>query len=65
MSRVRIDPTTSLDQQLAARIMERLVAEKLLSAREAKRLMAPLAEGELTADEWRLPLEVSDEAPDK
>ena len=61
MSRPRLDPITPPGEQLAQRIVARLVAEKLLTARDAKRMLAPLAEGELGADDWRLPLEVSGE----
>jgi len=41
-----------------------MVAEKLLTSREAQRMVAPLAEGKLRAEDWRLPLEVSLEAKD-
>jgi len=65
MSRPRIDPSVPLDPQLAQRILDRLVDEKLLTVRDAKRMLAPMAEGELSADDWRLPLEVSAEAKAK
>lgn len=61
MSRRRIDPARPPGEQLAERIIARLLAEKLLTARDGKRLLAPLAEGELSADDWRLPLEISAE----
>ena len=43
---------------LAARIIERLVNEKLLSADAAKKLQPALAEGKLRAEDWRLPIEL-------
>lgn len=65
MSRPRLDPSRPPGEQLAQRIIDRLVKEKLLTARDAKRMMGPLAEGELTAEDWQLPLDVSDEKGDK
>lgn len=61
MSRGKVDPAVPPAAQLAQRILDRLVAEKLLTARDARRMLTPLADGELGADDWRLPLEVSDE----
>ena len=48
-------------QLLARQIVERLVAEGLLSAREAAKLQPKLAEGKLQAEDWRLSIELSDE----
>lgn len=61
MSRVRIDPNRPPDEQLAERIMRRLLDEKLLTARHGKRMLAPLAEGELTVEDWQLALDIGDE----
>jgi hypothetical protein len=47
-------------QKLAARIIERLVSEKLLDASAGKKLLPKLALGKLTAQDWRLPIETSD-----
>jgi hypothetical protein len=44
---------------LAQRIVEKLVREKLLSAAEARKIVAKLAEGKLRAEDWRLAIEIS------
>jgi hypothetical protein len=46
-------------QQLAARIVERLIAEKLLSPANGQKLLANLADGKLRPEDWRLPLELA------
>lgn len=45
-------------QVLAAKIVDRLVQEKLLTPDAAKKLSPPLAEGKLRAEDWRLPIEL-------
>ena len=47
-------------QKLAAKIIERLVAEKLLEPEAGKKLLPKLAAGKLRAEDWRLPIETSD-----
>lgn len=45
-------------QLLAAKIVERLVKEKLMTAAAAKKLQPQLADGKLRAEDWRLPIEL-------
>jgi hypothetical protein len=45
--------------KLAGTILERLVAEHLLSPDDHKKLLSKLAEGKLRAQDWRLPIEVA------
>ncbi len=45
-------------QALARQIMERLVAKRLISADEATKLQPKLAEGKLSAEDWRLAVEL-------
>ncbi len=47
----------SPSQQLAKKIMSRLVTEKLLLVADEAKLISKLAEGTLTAADWRLGLE--------
>ncbi len=47
-------------QRLAARIVDRLVAEKLLDVEAGKKLLPKLAAGKLQPEDWRLPIETSD-----
>lgn len=48
-------------EKLAAKIAERLVAEKLVTAEDGQKLQAKLAAGKLTQEDWRLPIERADE----
>jgi hypothetical protein len=48
-------------EALAARITERLVREKLITAEAAIRLRPKLAEGKLRPEDWRLALELADQ----
>ena len=52
-------------QLLAARIIERLVSEKLLTAVAAKKLQPKLAEGKMRAEDWRLPIELAEKRETK
>ncbi|MFZ4398347.1 MAG: hypothetical protein ACOYOU_22255 [Kiritimatiellia bacterium] len=52
------DETTS--EQLAAKIAARLVKEGLLSVDAAAKLKPKLAQGTVTQDDWRLPVELGD-----
>lgn len=45
--------------QLAEKIIERLVAEQLVSPSEAAKMQAELSEGRLGAEDWRLLVEKS------
>jgi hypothetical protein len=46
---------------LSARIVERLIDEKLLSAQNGKKLLAKMAAGKLRPEDWRLPIEMAGE----
>jgi hypothetical protein len=46
-------------KKLAAKIVERLVSEKLLDAEAGKKLLPKLADGKLRSEDWRLPIELS------
>lgn len=48
--------------QLAAKIMDRLIEEKLLIPEDRKKLLTKLGDGKLTQEDWRLAIEL---APDK
>ena len=47
-------------QLLAAKIVERLIAEKLLFPDPNGKLQAKLAEGLLKSEDWRLSVEITD-----
>lgn len=44
---------------LSARIIERLIAEKLLSPSDGKKLAAKMAVGKMRAEDWQLPIELA------
>ncbi len=44
-------------EQLAAKIVERLVKEKILLPADGEKIVGKLAEGELRSEDWRLPIE--------
>lgn len=46
-------------EKLAAKIMERLVGENLISADKAKVMLPKLAAGKLQQQDWRLPIELA------
>lgn len=46
--------------KLALKILERLVAEKLLGPDDESKLLTKLAGGRLTAEDWRLAVELSE-----
>ena len=46
-------------QQLAAKIIDRLVGKKLFSADDGKKLFSKLAEGKLKAEDWGLAIELA------
>ncbi len=46
--------------KLASKILERLVAHKLLRPDDESKLLAKLAGGQLTAEDWRLAVELSE-----
>ena len=43
----------SASDELAGIVIERLVRERLLSKAEARKILRKLAEGSLTAEDWR------------
>lgn len=52
-------------QELSARIIERLIAEKLLLPTDGRKLAAKLADGKLRPEDWQLPLELAGEKEGK
>lgn len=48
-------------QRLAAKTLERLCAENLLTKEELKKLLPKFSEGRVKAEDWRLAIEVSSE----
>jgi len=50
---------SSPSETLAAKIIEKLIQEKLLSKQEAKKILPKLADGKLRAEDWRLSIEIS------
>lgn len=53
------EPTITASEQLAERIIQRLVDEKLLSANDGKKLVPKMATGKVRAEDWRLAVEKS------
>ena len=49
----------SASDELAAIIIERLVRERLLTKPDARKILPKLAEGSLTAEDWRAALQRS------
>jgi hypothetical protein len=49
----------SASDELAGIVIERLVREHLLSKAEARKILRKLAEGSLTAEDWRAALQRS------
>lgn len=45
--------------QLAAKILDRLLQEKLIRAEDRAKLLPKLAEGKLKSEDWRLAVELS------
>lgn len=45
--------------QLASKILERLINEKLLAPEDRAKLLSKLAEGKLKSEDWRLALELA------
>lgn len=45
--------------QLAARILKRLVEEKLLTPNNQEKLMDRLADGKVKSEDWRIAIELS------
>jgi hypothetical protein len=52
-------------QILARKTLERLRAEKLLTAGEVKKLLSKFAEGKVSAEDWQLAVENSSESETK
>ena len=49
-------------EKLAAQILKRLVKEKLISNDSAAKMKEKLADGNLRAEDWRLPIELGTES---
>lgn len=45
--------------QLAAKVLDRLLQEKLIRAEDRTKLHLKLAEGKLNSEDWRLAIELS------
>ena len=50
---------SSPSETLAAKIIEKLIEEKLLSRQEARKILPKLADGKLRQEDWRLSIEIS------
>lgn len=53
------ESTATASEQLAGKIIERLIDEKLLSANDGKKLIPKVATGKVRAEDWRLAVEKS------
>lgn len=53
------ESTVTASEQLAGKIIQRLIDEKLLSANDGKKLVPKLAAGKVRAEDWRLAVEKS------
>jgi transcriptional regulator CtsR len=53
------EPTIRASEQLAGKIIQRLIDEKLLSANDGKKLVPKMATGKVRAEDWRLAVEKS------
>jgi hypothetical protein len=45
--------------QLAAKIMDRLIDEKLLTPEDRKKLLTKLGDGKVSQEDWRLAIELA------
>ena len=52
-------------QQLASKVIERLLVEKILAPKDSVKTSALLSEGKLTMDDWRLLLELNEAEKEK
>jgi hypothetical protein len=52
-------------EQLATKIVDRLVKEKLISPVSGKKMLPKLANGQLRSGDWRLPIESGAERKSK
>jgi transcriptional regulator CtsR len=53
------ESTVTASEQLAAKIIQRLIDEKLLSANDGNKLIPKVATGKVRAEDWRLAAEKS------
>lgn len=53
------EPTVTASEQLARKIIQRLIDEKLLSANDGKKLVPKMATGKVRAEDWRVAVEKS------
>ena len=58
------NPAETPSQALARQIVERLVADRLLRAEDAHTMRSKLADGTLSAEDWRLSIELGGEQGD-
>ena len=52
---------TDPNQELAKKIVERLVKEGLLNEKEGNKIIGPLAQGKFSQDDWKVAFEKSAE----
>ena len=50
---------SSPSETLAAKIIEKLIEQKLLSRPEARKILPKLADGKLGPEDWRLSIEIN------
>lgn len=53
------ESTVTASEQLAGKIIQRLIDEKLLSANDGKKLLPKMATGKVRSEDWRLAVEKS------
>ncbi len=53
------EPAVTASEQLAEKIVQRLIDEKLLSATDGKKLIPKMVTGKVRAGDWRLAVEKS------
>lgn len=53
------ESTVTASEQLAGKIIQRLIDEKLLSANDGKKLVPKMATGKVRPEDWRLAVEKS------
>lgn len=51
------ESTVTASEQLAGKIIQRLIDEKLLSANDGNKLVPKMAAGKVRAEDWRMAVE--------
>lgn len=55
----------SPSELLSAKIIERLITEKLITPDDGKKLTSKMAAGKLRPEDWRLPIELAEDKESK